>query len=57
MFNEDEIHIRLAEAGMAFVYSIVRDGAPVKTAVVHPIEEEGEDFAASGYYGGSQVMD
>lgn len=57
MFDEDEIHIRLAEAGMAFIYSVVRAGAPTKTAVVGPIEEEGEDFAASGYYGGSQVMD
>jgi len=54
---EDEIHIRLAEDGMAFIYSIVRAGASIETAVVRPIEEEGEGFAAPGYWGGSQVMD
>ncbi len=54
---ENEIRIRLAEEGLAFIYSIVQGGMLIETGVVNPIEEESEDVVAPGYYGGSQAMD
>ncbi len=53
---EDDIRIRLAETGMAFIYSIVRAGSSIETSVVDPVKEA-DDYVAPGYYGGSQVMD
>ena len=53
----DEICIRLAEEGLAFIYSVVRAGTVIDTAVVQPVREEEEELALPGYYGGSQAMD
>ncbi len=51
-----EIRIRLAEEEQGFVYSILRDGVLLETAVVRLAEEQDEEIV-NGYYGGSQAMD
>ena len=55
---EDEIYIRIGD-GRAFIYTIVRAGAPLETALVQPVmePEEEEEPVAGGYYGGSRAMD
>ncbi len=54
---EDEIRIRLADEGLAFIYSVMQGGVLIETALVNPVEDAGEDVVAPGYYGGSEVMD
>ena len=58
---EHEIRIRIADEGLAFVYSIYRGGELMETAEVQPAGEllsvnAGAEIAP-GYYGGSEVMD
>jgi hypothetical protein len=49
----DQVHIRIAEQGLAFVYSVRRDGREIETGVIFAEEEE----IAPGFYGGSEAMD
>ena len=60
MFDND-IRIRIAGGGLAFVYSIWRAGELIRSAEVpaagDPVWETPEGEVAAGYYGGSDVMD
>ena len=56
--SEHEVRIRIADEGLAFVYSIYRAGELVETAEVLAGGDPICDPVVPGhYYGGSQVMD
>jgi hypothetical protein len=60
MFDTD-IRIRIADEGLAFVYSIFRAGEVVSAAEVRPfgapLAQLPDTEVVPGYYGGSDVMD
>ena len=58
---DNEVRIRIAGEGLAFVYSIWRAGELIATAEVpaagDPVCGTPDCEVAPGYYGGSEVMD
>ena len=52
---QGEVLIRLLEDEQAFVYTILRGGETVESAVVRPAAPE--CVSSAEYYGGSEAMD